>query len=107
MRILVSGAGGLVGQTLCTGLATAEHRVTPLIRRQGGSGIPPGTVWWDPVAGELDQPGLEGHQAVIHLAGENIAAGRWTTARKKKIEESRVKGIHPGPPISVGSSDME
>jgi uncharacterized protein (TIGR01777 family) len=92
MRILISGAGGLVGQTLCKGLAAAEHQITPLVRRHAGKVIPPETVWWDPVAGELDLPGLEDHQAVIHLAGENIAAGRWTTARKKKIEESRVKG---------------
>ncbi len=92
LRLLISGAGGLVGRTLGQGLSAAGHQVTPLVRRRQGEDPPAESVWWDPAGGELDRQGLEGHQAVIHLAGENLAAGRWTTARKKRIRESRVMG---------------
>ncbi len=92
MRILISGSGGLVGRTLCRGLTAARHQITPLVRRRPGYTPPAESVWWNPVDGELDLAGLEGHQAVIHLAGENIASGRWTAARKKRIRESRVRG---------------
>lgn len=92
MRLLISGAGGLVGRTLCRGLSAAGRQVTPLVRRRPGDDPPANSVWWDPAGGELDRQGLEGHQAVIHLAGENIAAGRWTADRKKRIRESRVQG---------------
>jgi len=92
MRLLVTGAGGLVGRTVCRGLAAAGHRITPLVRRRPGEQTPDKSVWWDPAGGDLDRQGLEGHEAVIHLAGESIAAGRWTTARKRRIRESRVRG---------------
>ena len=49
-------------------------------------------VFWDPAAGELDPDALEGVEAVVHLAGENIAAGRWNAVRKERIRESRVAG---------------
>ena len=48
--------------------------------------------FWDPAAGELDPDALEGVEAVVHLAGENIAAGRWNAVRKERIRESRVAG---------------
>ena len=47
---------------------------------------------WDPEAGEIDKAGLKGVEAAVHLAGESIAAGRWTAAKKARILESRVKG---------------
>lgn len=92
MRILVTGANGLVGRTLATGLAEAGHAIVPLVRRRSGEDRPDDGPWWDPAAGELDRTGLEGFDAVIHLAGENIAAGRWTAERKKRIRESRTRG---------------
>jgi uncharacterized protein (TIGR01777 family) len=49
-------------------------------------------VVWDPAAGAIDRAGLEAHDAVVHLAGEDIAAGRWTRARKQVIRESRIRG---------------
>ena len=72
MNILVTGAGGLVGLALVPALTDAGHRVTRL---------PHAPPW----------PELAGHNAVIHLAGENIAAGRWTPAKKARIRGSRVQ----------------
>jgi uncharacterized protein (TIGR01777 family) len=92
MRILLTGAGGLVGRTLTAGLARTGHEVVPLVRRRSGGSRPRGGPWWDPAAEELDRAGLEGFDGVIHLAGENIAAGRWNADRKKRIRESRTRG---------------
>ena len=47
---------------------------------------------WDPVKREVDAAGLEGLDAVVHLAGENVGSGRWTAARKAAIRDSRVNG---------------
>lgn len=90
MRILVSGTSGLVGTALVPALTANGHEVVRLVRSQTVS--TPHTVLWNPLAGEIDKYALTGMQAVIHLAGENIAAGRWTNARKERIRSSRVKG---------------
>jgi uncharacterized protein (TIGR01777 family) len=52
----------------------------------------PGSIHWDPSTNTLDAAALEGFDAVVHLAGESIAAGRWTAAQKKRILDSRVQG---------------
>ncbi|MDL1875218.1 TIGR01777 family protein [Cytophagia bacterium CHB2] len=52
----------------------------------------PGEHPWDPDAGKIDAAGLEGLDAVVHLAGESIAKGRWTAAKKARIVNSRVRG---------------
>jgi uncharacterized protein (TIGR01777 family) len=49
-------------------------------------------IRWDPAEGQIESSGLEGLDAVVHLAGENIAAGRWTAEQKAKIRDSRIKG---------------
>lgn len=85
MRIVVTGASGLIGTALRQGWASDE--ITPLTRSYDGSG-----VRWDPAAGTIDAAGLEGHDAVVHLAGENLATGRWTKKKKARIFESRAKG---------------
>ncbi len=92
MRALVSGSSGLVGRALVRDLIAAGHSVGCLIRPQGaGAPHPSATaVRWDPLAGELDQSAAEGAEAIIHLAGASIAAGRWSPARKRVLRESRV-----------------
>jgi hypothetical protein len=89
MRVLVTGARGLVGSALVPALAAAGHRVTRLVRaRPRGSD----EYRWDPTAGLLDPAAVADCQAVIHLAGESIAAGRWTRRRKVRMRESRMAG---------------
>ena len=89
MNILVTGASGLIGSALVSALTAAGHGVTRLVRSQPKSGEK--AVRWDPMAGTIDPRAFEGVDAVVHLAGENIAA-RWTPAQKVKIRDSRVKG---------------
>jgi uncharacterized protein (TIGR01777 family) len=89
MNILVTGSSGLIGSALLPFLTTGGHQVTRLVRSQPRAGEM--AVRWDPDAGALDPKSLEGVDAVVHLAGENIAA-RWTAAKKRQIRDSRVKG---------------
>jgi uncharacterized protein (TIGR01777 family) len=89
MRILVSGSSGLVGSALLRVLSRAGYSVARLARP--GRLPVKGDVVWDPAKGVIDRAFLEGLDAVVHLAGENIASGRWTPKRKQRIRESRVK----------------
>ena len=86
--IVVSGGSGLVGRSLTTSLAGRGFRVRHLVRRapRDASEIP-----WSPTEGTLDPAALEGCLGLVHLAGEPID-GRWTSAKKKRILESRVRG---------------
>jgi uncharacterized protein (TIGR01777 family) len=90
MNILVSGASGFVGSYLIPFLARHAHQVTRLVRSRPKTGAQ--EIFWDPKGGKLDTTLLEGFDAVVHLAGENIAAERWTEQRKQHILESRVAG---------------
>ena len=83
-RFAVSGASGLVGGRLCTALAAAGHEVLRLVRRAPKDG----EVAWNPARGELDARALEGIDGFVHLSGESLV-GRWSTARKREIVESR------------------
>lgn len=89
MKILVTGSTGLIGSALVSLLETTGHEVTRLVRTQPRADSP--EIFWDPGAGKLDAPSLEGFDAVVHLSGENIGKGRWTAARKTRIYESRIK----------------
>lgn len=89
MNILVTGSTGLVGSAVVSFLTTGGHRVVRLVR---GAATGPDEVEWNPQAGTIDAAKLEGLDAVVHLAGENIATGRWTDAKKARIRDSRVVG---------------
>ncbi len=90
MKIVVSGSTGLVGSALTPVLASLGHDVVPLVRRRPAAGEG-GVLAWDPERGMIDCDGLEGIDAAIHLAGENVF-GRWSPAKKQRIRESRVQG---------------
>lgn len=89
LRVAISGSTGLIGSALAAFLTAGGHEVIPLVRSRDLPG-----VFWDPsrLDGEVDRDGLEGLDAVIHLAGENIGAGKWTAARKQRILDSRRVG---------------
>jgi uncharacterized protein (TIGR01777 family) len=90
MRVLVSGATGLIGSALVPFLEKEGHEVVRLVRASPRPGSD--DVAWDPAAGRLEPGRLEGLDAVVHLAGENISEGRWTAEKKARIRDSRVKG---------------
>lgn len=88
-RIAVSGATGLIGTALLASLQRDGHRVSRLVRSRSDAGGE--DIFWSPARGELDAAHLEGMDAVVHLAGENIF-GLWTEAKKRRIRDSRVLG---------------
>ena len=89
MDVLVSGSTGLIGTALVPALQERGHRVVRLVRSGGGG---QDAVRWDPSAGTIEAERLEGIDAVVHLAGESIAEGRWTAQKKARIMESRKQG---------------
>jgi hypothetical protein len=89
-RILVTGASGLVGRRLCAELEAAGAKVIRAVR--GAVQDPAHEVHWNPETYTIDAARLEGVDGVVHLAGENIAGGRWTESFKQKIRDSRVNG---------------
>lgn len=90
MKILVTGASGLVGTALSPALKNAGHEVYKLVRSAPNAAA--GEISWNPERGEIDAASLEGMEAVIHLAGESVSEGRWTDEKKRRIRESRAKG---------------
>jgi uncharacterized protein (TIGR01777 family) len=90
MKVLIAGASGLVGSALIPALEAEGAEVTRLVRSSAGAG----EIEWHPNNDQIDGKSLEGFDAVINLAGENIAAGRWTDDLKRKIHDSRVNGTH-------------
>jgi uncharacterized protein (TIGR01777 family) len=96
MTIVITGATGLVGRPLVRQLLADGHDIRVLTRdvQRARQQLParcrPFT--WNPAAGTIDAAALAGAQAVVSLAGEGVAEGRWTAARKRAIRESRVAG---------------
>jgi uncharacterized protein (TIGR01777 family) len=90
MKILVTGSSGFIGSTLLPFLTSKGHDVRGMVR----SSATPGSddIEWDPIRRSINSKALEGFAAAVHLAGENIAGGRWTAARKRRIRESRTIG---------------
>jgi hypothetical protein len=89
MRVAVSGSTGLIGGALVERLRREGHTVARLVRSARDAGA--GDIAWDPEAGTIDGAALEGMDAVVHLAGENVGT-RWTEEKKRRIRDSRIKG---------------
>jgi uncharacterized protein len=114
LEVAITGSTGLVGETLVHFLRSGGHRV---VRVRRGSAKGPDEVSWDPAKGTVDREGLEGMDAVVHLAGEPIAGVRWTSAKKEAIRSSRVDGtallartlaeLRNPPPTLVSASGVD
>lgn len=89
MDVAISGASGFLGSALTSSLRADGHRVLRLVR---GGITKDDEIGWDPDAGRIDAPALEGLDAVVHLAGEGIGERRWSADQKRRILDSRAKG---------------
>ena len=87
MKIVISGASGLIGTQLVTTLKSSGHEVVQLVRRSAAAG----QIMWDPKSGKLDPASLEGCDAVIHLSGAGIGDKRWSDSYRKEILDSRTE----------------
>lgn len=88
MRIAITGASGMIGSALAAALEARGDEVVRVVRRTPD----PGEVAWQPDRGRIDAAGLEGLDAVVHLAAAGIGDRRWTEAYKREILDSRVEG---------------
>lgn len=97
MKILITGATGLVGKKLCLALARSGHQLLILTRHPESSHLkipaPHHSFNWDVEPGHNDTEAFKSLDAVIHLAGENVASGRWNQKRVNSIIQSRVGGM--------------
>ncbi len=91
MKILISGASGLVGRNLSPTLIAKGHEVHKLVRKTPKSAD---EIRWNAETGfdEAEHAKLENFDAVVHLAGDNVASENWSDAKKRKIKESRTIG---------------
>ncbi|MDE0838383.1 MAG: TIGR01777 family oxidoreductase [Kiritimatiellae bacterium] len=87
MNVLITGASGFLGRPLISHMHEQGHTAVPLAR--GDASTPPN---WNPATGDIDLSGCPPIDAVVHLAGESVAGGWWTKARKSRILRSRVDG---------------
>jgi uncharacterized protein (TIGR01777 family) len=89
MQVAITGSSGFIGGSLQKALEMSGHGVLRIIRWGPDASD---TMRWDPKAGAIDKEGLEGIDAIVHLAGESIGGGRWTESKKGYILDSRVLG---------------
>jgi uncharacterized protein (TIGR01777 family) len=90
MIIAITGSTGLVGTALVDSLEADGQFVRRLVRRPPRD--PQREFSWNPKAGQIDLAAFQGVDAVVHLAGESLAAHRWTESFKQEIRDSRVRG---------------
>jgi uncharacterized protein (TIGR01777 family) len=88
MRILISGASGLMGEAIGGALRAQGHTVVRLVRPGGSRSA--GDVAWNPLTANIDVAAMEGVEAVVHLSGASVAEGRWTEERKAVLRSSRI-----------------
>jgi uncharacterized protein len=88
MKVIISGASGLVGAALTESLRGEGHTVARLVRPDGAASA--GDIRWDPASGFINLDAMEAADAVVNLNGASIGGGRWTPARKKLLVASRV-----------------
>ncbi len=88
-KIAVTGASGLIGSALCAQLKSDGHQVIKVVRRAARVAD---EVSWNPLKGEIDLAGLEGADAVFHLAGAGVGDKRWSAAYRSEILNSRLLG---------------
>ena len=89
MKVAVPGSHGFIGSALIPTLKAKGHQIIRLVRSEPERASD--TIYWNPASDSIDMASIEGVEAVIHLAGESIF-GRWTSAKKKEILDSRVEG---------------
>jgi uncharacterized protein (TIGR01777 family) len=87
--VAISGASGLIGAALSRALREAGMEVVPLVR---GAKAANAGIAWDPENETIDAARLEGVDGIVHLAGESLAARRWTPAQKERLRSSRIRG---------------
>jgi len=90
LKILITGASGVLGKSLVPLLTTGGHTIWTLVRRQPDP--KKNEIFWDPAANVLNKSDLPELDGVIHLAGEYIGLNRWTVASKQRVLESRTRG---------------
>jgi uncharacterized protein (TIGR01777 family) len=93
LTVGVTGASGLIGTELHSLLSVLGHTVVPLVRVATGQRAPTGSVGWTPATGTVDTDAiaaLGGLDAVVHLAGENIADGRFDAAKLTRLRGQRI-----------------
>ena len=87
MKVAVSGVSGLIGSALIRALQQSGHGCARLTRRAPRS---PDELEWRPERGLAEPKAVEGFDALVHLAGESVAGGRWTAERRHRIRSSRI-----------------
>lgn len=92
MKVLISGSSGMIGTQVVSRLEGEGHTIGRLVRRKADRSK--NEIYWNPAQGSLDKSALQDFapEAVVHLAGESIAKGRWNKAKKDRIRDSRING---------------
>lgn len=112
MRIAITGASGLIGTALTEHLRDDGHDVLRLVRDRARTTAR--AIYWSVEDDVVDTAGLEGVDAVVHLAGEPIGAHRWNDEVKRRIRSSRTRGtdliaravasLSDGPEVLISAS---